>query len=47
MSVWFRDITSRLSRMDPTPHNNMEGHEAEGKILLQLQVPNEAPMPQG
>ena len=45
MSVWYRDITGRLTRMDQPPHHNMEGHEEEGKIRLQLQVPNEALMP--
>ena len=47
MSVWFRDIIGRLTKMDQTPHNNMEGQEAEGRIRLPLQVPNEALMPQG
>ena len=47
MSVWFRDITGRLTRMNQPPHNNMEGHEAEGRIRLKLQVPNEAFVPQG
>ena len=33
--------------MDQPPHNNMEGHEEEGRVRLQLQVSNETPMPHG
>ena len=43
--MWCRDNTVRLARMDQPPHNNMEGHEEEGRVRLQLQVPNEATAP--
>ena len=46
MLVWYRDNFGRLTRMDQTVHNNMEGHEEEGIICLQLQVPNETHVPQ-
>ena len=42
MSVWYRDITGRLTRMDQPPHHNMQGHEEKGRVCLQVQVPNEA-----
>ncbi|GFY80822.1 phosphate transporter 4;5 [Actinidia rufa] len=47
MSVWVRDITGRLPRVDQTPHINMEGQGVEGRNNLPFQVPNEAPVPQG
>ena len=47
MLVWYRDNSGRLIRMDQTPHNNMKGHEEEGIVRLQLQVPNKASAPQG
>ena len=45
MSVWYRDNTGRLIRIDQTPHNNMEEHDEEGIVLHQLQVPNVAHAP--
>lgn len=47
MSVWFRDETGRLTRMDPNPIQNMEGQEAGDINRLPIQIPNEAPVPQG
>lgn len=47
MSVWFRDKTNRLTRMDPNPPQNMEGQEAGDMNPLPIQIPNEALVPQG
>ena len=46
-SVWYRDNFDRLTRMDHTVRNNMEGHEEEGRVCLQFQVPNKASVRQG
>ena len=47
MSVWFRNKTGRLIRMDQNPLQNMEGQEAGDINRLPIQIPNEAPVPQG
>ena len=47
MSVWYRDNFGILTRMDQTPHNNMEGHEEEGRARLQLHVPKQVTASQG